>query len=109
MNLKKFAGLMPIVLLINILFYNIGQTQTNRPDESIFLSGPVKEVSWDRKTIVVNERKFHISRDTLVVDQDDNKLKLEDIKQDANVAIDAIRQSGTFVIKKMVIIVNKGL
>jgi len=109
MNIKKSLLLMSLALLINLLCHNIGTTQTKRPDETIFLSGPVKEVSWNHKTIIVNDKKFFIYQDTIVVDQRGNELKLEDIKQDGNVAIDAIKIPSGYAIKKIVVITDKGV
>jgi len=100
---------MSLALLINLLFLNIGMTQTKRADETIFLSGPVKEVSWHHKTIIVNDKKFFIYPDTIVVDQRGNALKLEDIKHNGDVAIDANKIPSGYMIKKIVVITDKGV
>lgn len=100
---------MSLALFLNLLFFDMGITQTKRADDTFFLSGPVKEISWDRRAIMINERKFSLSQETIVVDQKGSKLKLDDIKQNSNVAIDAVKSPSGYVIKKIVVITDKGV
>ncbi len=109
MNTGKFVVLIPLVLCINLLFSDIGISQTKRAGETISLSGLIKDVSWDHKSIVVNDKKFFISHDTKIVDQKGNKLKLEDIKNNSDVAIDAIPHPNGFIIKEIVLITDRGV
>lgn len=110
MNIKKSLLLMSLALFVNLLFIDMGMTQTKRADDTFFLSGPVKDISWDRRAIMINERKFFTSQETIIVDQTEKKLKLEDLKQDSDVAIEAFRQpNGSYLIKKIVVITNKGV
>lgn len=109
MNTGKFVVLIPLVIFINLLFSDIGISQTKRADETFFLSGMIKDVSWDHKSIVVNDKKFFISHDTKIVDQKGNILKLEDIKNNSEVAIDVIPHPDGFIIKKIVLITERGV
>ena len=105
----KIVLLISFVLFINFLFFDIGFTQTRGGGEAISFSGIVKEVSWDRKSIVVSEKNFFISHDTKVIDQNGNRLKIEDIKKNVDIAIDAIPHPNGFIIKEIVVITNRGV
>ncbi len=105
----KVVLLISFVLITNLLYSDIGFTQTRGGRETISLSGVVKDVSWDHKSIVVSEKNFFISHDTKVIDQKGNRLKIDDIKKNADVAIDAIPHPNGFIIKEIVVITNRGV
>lgn len=109
MNRGKLVLLILLVIFTNLLFFDIGVTQTKRVDETIFLSGIVKDVSWDHKSIIVNEKNFFMSHDTKIVDQKGNRLKKEDIKKNVDIAIDAIPHPNGFIIKEIVVITDRGV
>lgn len=109
MNIKKSLWLIFPALLINLFLFNTGLTQTKRADETIFLSGPVQELAWVYQTIRVNNKKFFFSHDTQVVDQKGNLLKISDVKNNADIAIDAVRQSNGYMIKKIVVITDRSI
>jgi hypothetical protein len=109
MDIKKSLLLMFLALFINVLFFDVGMTQTKRADETFFLSGAVKDVSWDHKAIVVNNKKFLITDNTKVVDQKGNRIKISDVKNNSDVAIDAIAHPNGYTIKVIVVIMDRGV
>jgi len=105
----KVVLLISFILFTNLLNFEIGFPQTRGVSETISLSGIVKDVSWDHKSIVVNEKNFFMSHDTKIVDQKGNRLKIEDIKKNVDIAIDAIPHPNGFIIKEIVVITNRGV
>lgn len=105
----KVVLLISFVLIANLLYSDIGFTQTRGGGETISLSGIVKDVTWDHKSIVVNEKNFFMSHDTKIVDQKGNRLKIEDIKKNVDIAIDAIPHPNGFIIKEIVVITDRGV
>jgi len=106
---KKSMLLIALVLFVGFLSFDVGMAQTKRAKDNIFITGLVEEVLGDRWIIVMNDMKLFILPDTLIVDQEGNKLNLEHIKKKSDVAIDAVRQQNGYVIKKIVIIMNNGV
>ena len=105
----KIVLLISFVLIANLLYSDIGFTQTRGGGETISLSGIVKDVTWDHKSIVVSGKNFFISNDTKVIDQKGNRLKIDDIKKNADVAIDVIPHPNGFIINEIVVITNRGV
>jgi hypothetical protein len=105
----KVVLLISFALFTSLLYSDIVFTQTRGGGETISLSGIVKDVSWDHKSIVVSEKNFFISHDTKVIDQNGNSLKLGDVRKNADVAIDAIPHPNGFIIKEIVVITNRGV
>jgi len=105
----KVVLLISFVLIANLLNFDIGFTQTRGGGKTISLSGIVKDVSWDHKSIVVNEKNFFISHDTKIVDQKGNSLKLGDVRKNADVAIDVIQHPNGYIIKKIVVVTDRGV
>ncbi|MDI6762084.1 MAG: hypothetical protein QME83_03535 [Thermodesulfobacteriota bacterium] len=105
----KVVLLISFALFANLLYSDIVFTQTRGGGETISLSGIVKDVTWDHKSIVVGGKSFFISRDTKVIDQKGNRLKIDDIKKNADVAIDAIPHPTGFIIKEIVVITDRGV
>jgi hypothetical protein len=109
METRRAVLLIAIALLPILLFSNGSFGQTKGAKETIFLSGIVKEVSWDHQSIVINGRKFFISGDTRVEDQKGNRLRLGDVKINLEFAIDAIQNPNGYTIKKIVVITDRGV
>jgi len=105
----KIVLLISFVLIANLLYSDIGFTQTRGGGETISLSGIVKDVTWDHKSIVVSGKNFFISNDTKVIDQKGNRLKIGDVKTNSDVAIDAIQNPNGYMIKNIVVITDKGV
>lgn len=109
MKTKRTALVMAVAFWLILFSSGVGLAQTTGPKETFFLSGIVKEVSTDYQWIVLGDRKFFISHDTNVVDENGKRLRLGDIKKNADVAIDAIQHPNGYIIKMIVIITNKGV
>jgi hypothetical protein len=109
MKTGRTALIMTISFLQILFFYSIGLAQIEGEKDTIFFSGFVKNVSWDQNSIVVAEKKLFISKDTKIIDQKGNRLKLEDIRKGVEVAIDAIRQPKGLIIREIVVITNRGV
>jgi len=50
-----------------------------------------------------------MSHDTKIVDQKGNRLKIEDIKKNVDIAIDAIPHLNGYMIKKIVVVTDRGV
>ena len=109
MKTGRTALIIVIALLPILLSSGIGFAQTKGEKETIFFSGIVKNVFWDYKSIIVNEKNFFISHDTKVIDQKGNRLKIGDVKTNSDVAIDAIQNQNGYMIKNIVVILDKGV
>ncbi|MBS3919538.1 MAG: hypothetical protein KG012_11710 [Deltaproteobacteria bacterium] len=109
MKTGRTALTIVIALLPILLSSGIGFAQTKGAKETIFFSGIVKNVSWDHKSIIVNDRSFFISQDTKIIDHKGNRLKIDDIEKNADVGIDAIKHPNGFMIKEIVVITNRGV
>jgi len=105
----KVVLLISLVFFTNLLNVDIGFPQTRGGNETISLSGIVKEVSWDHMSIVVNGKNFLMSHDTKIVDQKGNRLKIDEIKKNVDIAIDVIPHPNGFIIKEIVVITNRGV
>jgi len=109
MKAGRIVLIMIFALFMNLLFFDNGLTQMKEARETIFISGIVRDIAWDHKSIVVDGKKFFISNDTGVVDQKGNRLKIGDVKTNSDVAIDAIQNPNGYMIKKIVVILDKGV
>lgn len=109
MKTGRTARIIVIALLPILLFSGIGFAQIKGAKETIFLSGTVKEISRDHQSIVINGRKFFISNDTRVEDPRGNRLRLDDVKINLEFAIDAFQLPNGYMIKKIVIITDRGV
>lgn len=109
MKTGRTTLIMAIALLPILLSSGIGFAQTKGAKETIFLSGIVKEVSWDHQSIDINGKKFFISNDTRVEDQKGNRLRLSDVKINFEFAIDAIQHPNGYMIKNIVVITDRGV
>ena len=109
MKRGRFILIIIIALFPILLFLNAGFGQTKGGKETIFLSGMIKEVSWDHQSIVINGRKFSISRETRIEDQKGNRLRLDDVKINYEFSLDAIQHPNGYLIKKMVVITDRGV
>jgi hypothetical protein len=108
MKRTKFPIMAGLIILVNLLLLEMTLSQQKEGDR-FFQSGIVKEMTSDRKAIIVNGKKFFIHSDTQIVDHKGNKLKMEDIKHNIDVAIDAVTYSNGYLIKKIVIITDRGV
>lgn len=109
MKTGRTALIIAIALLPILLSSGTGFGQIKEANGTIFFSGIVKNVSWDYKSIVVNEKNFFMSHDTKIVDQKGNRLKIDDIKKNTDVAIDAIQNPNGYMIKNIVVITDRGV
>lgn len=111
MKMKKVKIVLVLIaiLLQIIILPGGGLTQSKGERENFFFSGIAKEVSLDNKAIVVKDKKFFFSNETRIEDQKGNRLKISDITTDAEVAIDAVKHPSGYIIKKIVVITNRGV
>lgn len=93
---------------LNLLFFDVVHPQF-KERENFFQSGIIKEISWDRNSIVVNGKRYILTPETKIVDQKGNKLTKEEIKINVEVAIDAFSDSKGFLLKRIVIIKDRGI
>lgn len=104
----KYVFLLVCLCLINLLFFDLVHPQL-KGGGHFFLSGIISEMSWDRNSIVVNGRKFILTSETEIVDQKGNKLPKEGLKTNIEIAIEASSDPNGFLLKKIVIIKDRGV
>jgi len=75
--------------------------------ERVSLSGPVENISGDQKVLGLNGEKIALSADTLIVDEEGNRLGLHDIKPQAEIAIEALRHVSNKRVEVIKVIVKK--
>lgn len=107
MNLKKVILIKCLISLI--VFLSFGSVLSQGDEETLSFSGVIKEISRDYQSMVINEKKFSISRGAKVFNQQGRALKIDDLRSNLDVAIDAIRQGNAFIIKKIVVVEDRGV
>lgn len=105
---RKYVFLLGCLCLINLLFFDLVHPQL-KAGGHFFLSGIISEMSWDRNSIVVNGRKFILTSETEIVDQKGNKLPKEELKTNMEITIDASSDLKGFLLKRIVIIKDRGV
>ena len=108
MNLKKIIVTICLAILMICFSLNVGFSQANK-EETLSFSGVIQSVSKDNRSIVVDKKTFSITHDTKILDQNGKALKAENIKANANAAIDAISVRNGLQILKLVIIKDKAI
>ena len=107
MILKKVVLIKCLISLI--VFLSFGSVLSQGDEETFSFSGVIKEISRDYQSMVVNEKKFSIPRGAKVLNQQGKELKLEDLRSNLDVAIDATRHGNAFIIKKIVVVEDRGV
>lgn len=107
MILKKVILIKCLVSLIVFLAFGNGLSQGD--EETLSFSGVIKEISRDYQSMVVNEKKFSISHGAKVFNQQGKALKIDELRTNLNVAIDAIRHGNALIIKKIVVVEDRGV
>lgn len=108
MKRKAYIFLIECVCFVNLLFFDLVHSQF-KEGENFFISGIINEMGWDRNSIVISGKTFILSSETKIVDQRGNKLTKEEIRPHTEVSIDACRSQKSFLIKKIVIIKDRGV
>ena len=72
-------------------------------EETTYGSGVIGSIDKDNRFIYVGGTKYLISSATTVVDEKENKLKINDLTLGCSVTIESIRYSNDFWAKKIVI------
>ena len=90
------------IFIVIFASFNLGFAQV-RIGETILFPGVIESVQKDFKFIVINEVKIFISRDTKVVDENGNNLKINVLKSRLHVTIEALRNPNGFFAKKIVV------
>lgn len=102
MNLMRVFLIHFTIFIVIFVAFNLGLPQV-RIGEAISFPGVIESVQKDYKFIVINEVKIFISRDTKVVDENGNTLKINVLKSRLHVTIEALRNPNGFFAKKVVI------
>ena len=105
MNLIKVFLIQFTVFIFIFLIFNRGFSQV-KTGEMISFPGVIQSIQKDFKFIVINEVRIFISRDTKVVDENGNILKINVLKPRLNVSIETLRNPNGIFAKKIMI---KGL
>jgi len=107
MNLKKVILIKSLIFLIILLSYGNGLSQGD--EETFSFSGVIKEIARDYQSMVVNDKKFSISHGTKVFNQKGRALKIDYLKSNLDVAIDGVRHGNAFIIKKIIVVEDRGV
>lgn len=102
MNLIKVFLIQFSIFIVIFLIFNLGWSQV-KMGETISFPGVIESIQKDFKFIVINEVRIFISRDTKVVDENGNILKINVLKSRLNVTIEAVRNPNGFFAKKIVV------
>jgi len=102
MNLLRVYLIHFTIFIVVFATFSPGFSQV-RIGETISLSGVVESVQKDFRFLVMNEVRIFISRDTKVVDESGNTLKISVLKSRLNVTIEAVRNPNGFFAKKIVL------
>jgi len=102
MNLIRVFLIQFTVFIFISLIINLGFSQV-KTGEMISFTGVIQSIQKDFKFIVINEVRIFISRDTKVVDESGNTLKISVLKSRLNVTIEAVRNPNGFFAKKIVV------
>jgi len=108
MSLRKIILTNFLIVLVICFSLNVGFSQGGKA-ETLSFSGVIQSVSKDNRSIVVDKKTFSITHDTKILDQNGKALKAENIKANADVAIDAISVRNGLQILKLVIIRDKAI
>ncbi len=109
MKKRKIISTITLTIWILIIFTSTGWGQVKEGKDVVFFSGIVKEISWDHQSMIIQGKKCYVSNDTQVLDQRGNRLKVTDIKANADVTIDAIPHGNGYRIIKIILITDKGV
>jgi hypothetical protein len=107
MILKRVILIKCLVSLI--VFLSFGSVLSQGDEETLSFSGVIKEISRDYQSMVVNEKKFSIPRGAKVFNQQGKALRIDELRSNLDVAIDAIRHGNAFMIKKIVVVEDRGV
>lgn len=108
MNLQKRFLINFTILIIVLLILTPGFSQV-RSGETVSFSGMIKSISKDFKSILINNINIGISSDTNIFDEDGNSLKIDELRPQLYLTIEALENRSGFFAKKIVVRKPKGV
>lgn len=104
MGLRKefWSQMIFIIMLLTICLLTSGEAQTKK-DKTIIFPGMIEQISGDLKWMVVNETKISLTSETRVSDEKGRELKLADLKPNASITIEVVKQNNGFLAKQIVL------
>jgi hypothetical protein len=108
MNFRKSIWKIFFILLSIFIIYELSFAQM-KSRETFFFSGTISSIAKDYKSFVANKRTVLISPNTRIFDQNGNILKIDDLKINLYVAIDAIYDPNGLLATKIVIVKDRGV
>jgi hypothetical protein len=92
MQLKKVFVFQFVLLVVAVLLVSSGFSQGKKEGVLSFF-GSIDSISESRRFIVVNEQRVYITSDTKIVDENNNALKTNQLKQGLSVRVEGIRKT----------------
>ena len=109
MKTRKTLLISLIILVMTFLMLTSIFSQV-RAGETIPFTGVIKTISQDLKYILITDDiKIFISSDTKIFDRKGNSLKVNDLKPQLYVAVEAVQNRDGFLAKKIVIKKREGV
>jgi len=92
MQLKKVFVFQFVLLVVAVLLVSSGFSQ-GKKEEVLSFFGSIDSISESRRFIVVNEQRVYITSDTKIVDENNNALKTNQLKEGLSVRVEGIRKT----------------
>lgn len=92
MQLKKVFVFKFVLLVVAVLLVSSGFSQ-GKKEEVLSFFGSIDSISESRRFIVVNEQRVYITSDTKIVDENNNALKTNQLKEGLSVRVEGIRKT----------------
>jgi hypothetical protein len=91
MQLKKVFLLQFVLLVVTLFLVSSGFSQGKK--EGVFsFFGSIDSIPESRRFIVVNEQRVYVTSNTKIVDENNNQLKMNQLKRGLSVRVEGIRK-----------------
>jgi hypothetical protein len=94
-----------LILILLILTPSFSQVKAG---EIIPFTGTIKSISKDFKSIVIDNINIAISSDTKILDEKGNALKVNELRPELYVAIEALENPHVFLARRIVVKTFRG-
>jgi hypothetical protein len=103
MQLKKVFVYQSIFMVVAVLLVSPGFSQGKKEGVLSFL-GSIDSIPESRRFIVVNEQRVYITSSTKIVDENNNPLKMNQLRQGLSVRVEGIRKAEGIYPEKITVI-----
>jgi cytochrome oxidase Cu insertion factor (SCO1/SenC/PrrC family) len=92
MQLKKVL-VFQFILLVTALFLVSSGSSQEKKEGALSFFGSIDSIPESRRFIVVNEQRVYITSNTKIVDENNNQLKMNQLKRGLSVRVEGIRKT----------------